>query len=58
MDTERQVAGYYTHGSLQQAIFDALRSMGKDPDASDDDGHHGRRRVPSRLAPGDRRAGG
>jgi ubiquinone/menaquinone biosynthesis C-methylase UbiE len=32
MDTERQVAGYYTHGSLQQAIFDALRSMGKDPD--------------------------
>ena len=58
MDTERQVAGYYTHGSLQQAIFDALRSMGKDPEHLTTTDYHGRRRVPSRLAPGDRRAGG
>ncbi|WP_119304664.1 SAM-dependent methyltransferase [Dongia deserti] len=32
MSTERQVAKHYTHGSLQQAIFDALRAMGKDPE--------------------------
>ena len=32
MNTEQQVAKHYTHGSLQQAIFDALKQMGKDPD--------------------------
>lgn len=32
MNTEQQVAKHYTHGSLQQAIFDALRQMGKDPE--------------------------
>jgi len=32
MTTEQQVAGHYTHGSLQQAIFDALKQMGKDVD--------------------------
>lgn len=31
MDAEQQVAKHYTHGSLQQAIFDALKQMGKDP---------------------------
>ena len=31
MNTEQQVAKHYTHGSLQQAIFDALKQMGKDP---------------------------
>jgi len=30
MTTEQQVASHYTHGSLQQAIFDALKAMGKD----------------------------
>ena len=32
MDTERQVATHYTHGSLLQAILDALKQMGKDPE--------------------------
>ncbi len=32
MNTEQQVAKHYTHGSLQQAIFDALKQMGKDPE--------------------------
>ncbi len=32
MTTEQQVASHYTHGALQQAIFDALTSMGKDID--------------------------
>jgi ubiquinone/menaquinone biosynthesis C-methylase UbiE len=32
MNTEQQVATHYTHGSLLQAILDALRQMGKDPD--------------------------
>jgi ubiquinone/menaquinone biosynthesis C-methylase UbiE len=32
MNTEQQVASHYTHGSLQQAIFDALKQMGKDLD--------------------------
>lgn len=32
MTTEQQVASHYTHGSLQQAIFDALKAMGKNPD--------------------------
>lgn len=32
MTTEEQVAKHYTHGSLQQAILDALRQMGKDPE--------------------------
>lgn len=31
MTMEQQVASHYTHGSLQQAIFDALKAMGKDP---------------------------
>lgn len=31
MNTEQQVAKHYTHGSLRQAIFDALKQMGKDP---------------------------
>src|SRR5215813_10899016 len=30
MTTEQQVASHYTHGSLLQAIFDALKQMGKD----------------------------
>ena len=32
MDTERQVATHYTHGSLLAAILDALKQMGKDPE--------------------------
>jgi ubiquinone/menaquinone biosynthesis C-methylase UbiE len=32
MDTEQQVATHYTHGSLLQAILDALKRMGKDPE--------------------------
>jgi ubiquinone/menaquinone biosynthesis C-methylase UbiE len=32
MTTEQRVASHYTHGGLRQAIFDALRSMGKDTD--------------------------
>jgi ubiquinone/menaquinone biosynthesis C-methylase UbiE len=32
MTTEQQVASHYTHGALRQAIFDALKSMGKDID--------------------------
>src|SRR5512134_2791223 len=32
MDTEWQVATHYTHGSLLQAILDALKHMGKDPE--------------------------
>jgi ubiquinone/menaquinone biosynthesis C-methylase UbiE len=32
MNTEHQVANHYTHGSLQQAIFDALKAMGKNPE--------------------------
>jgi ubiquinone/menaquinone biosynthesis C-methylase UbiE len=32
MDTERQVATHYTHGSLLTAILDALKQMGKDPE--------------------------
>jgi ubiquinone/menaquinone biosynthesis C-methylase UbiE len=32
MNTEQQVAKHYTHGSLQQAILDALKAMGKDPE--------------------------
>jgi ubiquinone/menaquinone biosynthesis C-methylase UbiE len=32
MDTERQVAGHYTHGSLLTAFLDALKQMGKDPE--------------------------
>lgn len=30
MSTEQQVASHYTHGSLLQAIFNALKQMGKD----------------------------
>jgi len=30
MTTEQQVATHYTHGSLLQAILDALKQMGKD----------------------------
>ena len=30
MTTERKVASHYTHGSLLQAILDALKGMGKD----------------------------
>jgi len=32
MDTERQVATHYTHGSLLQAILGAVKQMGKDPE--------------------------
>jgi ubiquinone/menaquinone biosynthesis C-methylase UbiE len=32
MDTERQVATHYTHGSLLMAILDALKQRGKDPE--------------------------
>jgi ubiquinone/menaquinone biosynthesis C-methylase UbiE len=32
MTTEQQVAAHYTHGSLQEKIFDALKQMGKDPE--------------------------
>ena len=32
MTTEQQGASHYTHGAVQQAIFDALKSMGKDID--------------------------
>lgn len=32
MDMERQVATHYTHGSLLQAILDAVKQMGKDPE--------------------------
>jgi ubiquinone/menaquinone biosynthesis C-methylase UbiE len=32
MSTERIVAQHYAQASLEQTIFDALRSMGKDPD--------------------------
>jgi ubiquinone/menaquinone biosynthesis C-methylase UbiE len=57
MTTEQQVARHYTHGSLQQAIFDALKAMGKDPDrltASDlsaaDEFHLGWRAATAMLA--------
>lgn len=32
MNTEQQVSQHYTHGSLEQAIFDALKAAGKDLD--------------------------
>jgi ubiquinone/menaquinone biosynthesis C-methylase UbiE len=32
MTTEQKVATHYTHGSLLQAIVDALKQMGKDPE--------------------------
>jgi SAM-dependent methyltransferase len=32
MTVERNVASYYTHGSLELTIYDRLRAMGKDPD--------------------------
>lgn len=32
MDTEQQVARHYTHGSLEQAILEALKTAGKDID--------------------------
>jgi ubiquinone/menaquinone biosynthesis C-methylase UbiE len=32
MDIERQVAGHYSHGRLESAILDALKSTGKDID--------------------------
>lgn len=57
MTTEQQVAKHYTHGSLLQAIFDALKQMGKDPDrlaASDlsaaDEFHLGWRAATAALA--------
>lgn len=57
MTTEQQVARHYTHGSLQQAIFDALKAMGKDLDrlaASDlsaaDEFHLGWRAATTMLA--------
>lgn len=31
MNTEQQVATHYTHGTLLQAILDAVKQMGKDP---------------------------
>jgi ubiquinone/menaquinone biosynthesis C-methylase UbiE len=32
MDTETAVAKHYTHGSLEEALFRAIRSAGKDPE--------------------------
>ena len=32
MSVESQVSQHYTHGSLERAILDAVRAMGKDPD--------------------------
>ena len=32
MSLEQQVAKHYTHGSLQQVILDALKTMGKNPE--------------------------
>ncbi|MGH6890894.1 MAG: SAM-dependent methyltransferase [Dongiaceae bacterium] len=32
MTTEQKVASHYTHGSLEKAIFDALKAMGKEID--------------------------
>jgi ubiquinone/menaquinone biosynthesis C-methylase UbiE len=32
MNTEQQVAKHYSHGSLLQAVLDALKQMGKDPE--------------------------
>ena len=32
MNTEKQVSQHYTHGSLERAILDAVKAMGKDPD--------------------------
>jgi SAM-dependent methyltransferase len=32
MNTEQRVATHYTHGTLLQAILDALKQMGKDPE--------------------------
>ena len=59
MSMEQRVASHYTHGSLQQAIFDALKAMGKDPDrlsASDlsaaDEFHLGWRAATTELAKG------
>lgn len=57
MTTEQQVARHYTHGSLEQAILDALKSMGKDIErlsASDlsgvDEFHLGWRAATTELA--------
>ncbi|HEY3147919.1 MAG TPA: methyltransferase domain-containing protein [Dongiaceae bacterium] len=57
MTTEQQVASHYTHGSLEQAIFDALKQMGKDPErlaASDlsaaDEFHSGWRAITVEIA--------
>lgn len=57
MTTEQQVASHYTHGSLEQAIFDALKAMGKDIDrlsASDlsaaDEFHLGWRAATAEIA--------
>jgi len=57
MTTEQQVASHYTHGSLLQAIFDALKTMSKDIDrlsASDlsaaDEFHLGWRAATTMLA--------
>ena len=32
MSVESQVSQHYTHGSLERAILDAIKAMGKDPD--------------------------
>ena len=57
MTTEQKVAQHYTHGSLLQAIFDALKQMGKDPErlsAADlsaaDEFHMGWRAATAALA--------
>jgi ubiquinone/menaquinone biosynthesis C-methylase UbiE len=57
MDTERSVADHYTHGTLETAIIDALRAIGKDPDrlvhgdlAAIDEFHIGGRQATMDLA--------
>jgi SAM-dependent methyltransferase len=57
MTVEAQVAKHYTHGSLEQALFDALRKAGKNPDALQpddlagvDEFHFGWRAVTVELA--------
>ncbi len=57
MTTEQQIASHYTHGSLEQAIFDALKTMGREIDrlsASDlsavDEFHLGWRAATVELA--------
>jgi ubiquinone/menaquinone biosynthesis C-methylase UbiE len=57
MGSERSVAQHYTHGSLERAISDALRAVGKDPNnithadlAGVDEFHIGGRQATTDLA--------